>query len=146
MEPQIHVSWLGIALAIVANMVFGFLWFGPLFGKKWAKGMGFPDDFKPAPGAFARAIVLQAIGAFLLAYVLTHSQQIWRASVWDRGADGPDWGYGCMSAFFTWLGFFLPIRFGMVGWENKGWGLFGIHVTHDFIALQIIAMILAYTF
>lgn len=34
------VNWLAIVAAAVAAFVVGFLWYGPLFGKRWADAMG----------------------------------------------------------------------------------------------------------
>src|SRR6185436_14843632 len=108
-EPNIVINWAAIAACVVAGMVFGFLWYGPIWGKTWGRLMGFPADFKPTPGHMKKALVLQALSLFLIAYVLAHSGQIWRPSVWGfQGDEGPDFMWGFMSAFFTWLGFFLP--------------------------------------
>ena len=37
-----NVNWLAIVAGMVANMVVGALWYGPLFGKRWMKELG--DD------------------------------------------------------------------------------------------------------
>lgn len=36
MYPSIHVNYLAVAAAVIASFAFGWLWYGPLFGKKWA--------------------------------------------------------------------------------------------------------------
>ena len=38
MHPTIHVNWLAVLVAVVASFFFGWLWYGPLFGKT-PKGM-----------------------------------------------------------------------------------------------------------
>ncbi len=144
MQPAIVLNWYAILAAIASNVLIGFLWYGPLFGKAWAREMKFPPDFKPAPGAMRRSMILMVIGAFLTAYVLAHSGQVWRASVWGAGADGPDALYGFYSAFFTWSGFIVPILLGGVAWEGKSWKLFGINAGYQFAALLAMGMILAF--
>lgn len=37
MMPMIHLSFTAILIATVLNFFVGFLWYGPLFGKAWAK-------------------------------------------------------------------------------------------------------------
>ncbi len=144
-QPHIHINWLAIAAAVVASMAIGFLWYGPLFGKAWAKEMGMAPDFKPTNKQFATAMILQFIGAFLTVYVLAHSEEIWRPfSTWGLGTgDGPNALFGLMSAFFTWLGFFLPQHLGAVAWENKSWKLCAMNTSGSFAILLSQGMILA---
>jgi hypothetical protein len=145
MEPNIVINWGAIAACVVAGMVFGFLWYGPIFGKTWAKLMNFPADFKPDSAVMRKALILQVVGLFLMTYVLAHSGQVWRPSVWGIQVDeGPAFMWGFMSAFFTWVGFFIPMQFSKVAWENRPWKLFFINIAHDFLLLVIISEILAY--
>jgi len=36
MRPQIPINFLAIAAAVTVSFIAGWLWYGPLFGKKWA--------------------------------------------------------------------------------------------------------------
>jgi hypothetical protein len=143
--PNIHINWFAILAAVVAGMVIGFVWFGPLFGKVWAREMKFPPDYRPTSAVMIKATVLQLIGTFLTVYVLAHSEEIWRPfSTWGLGAtDGPGWMFGVMCAFFTWLGFYVPQLLGGVAWENKSWKLFSINAAGNFITLLAQGLILA---
>jgi hypothetical protein len=125
-------------------MVIGYLWYGPVLGKTWAAEMGLPADFKPDSKVMTRAVILQLVGAFLTAYVLAHSVQVWRPSVWMVGGDGSDAMYGFMAGFFTWIGFYVPQLLASIAWENKSWKLFFINAGYYFIGLQVVGMILAY--
>ena len=141
-QPHIVLNWMAIAASVVAAFVFGGIWYGPLFGMTWARLMGFTE--KPDKSKMKRGMGLQLLGTFLVTYCLAHSEQVWRGSVWGVGPDGPDAMYGFMAGFFTWLGFYVPLQLNKVGWELKPWKIFFINVGHDFINLQIIAMILAF--
>ena len=143
MHPQIAINFFAIFAAVAASFVFGALWFGPLFGKKWAALMNMPADFKPAPGFMLRALGLTVFGTFLTTYVLAHSVAVWHPSVWGVGADSAAYLYGFMAGFFTWIGFYVPLLLGQVMWEGKSWTLFAINAGHHFLNLQIIALILA---
>jgi hypothetical protein len=144
MQPEIHVNFLAIVAAVVSNMVIGSLWYGPLFGKTWLKEMGMPPDAKPHPKVFARAMILMVIGSFLTAYVLAHDIAVWRPSTWKVGADAPDALYGFFAGFFIWVGYYVPVLLSGVAWENKSWKLFGINVAYHLVALQVVAMLLAF--
>jgi hypothetical protein len=144
MQPGIHINYAAIAAAVVASFVFGWLWYGPLFGKTWARLMGMRMDAKPDSKFVLRGMALMILGTFLTAYVLAHSTNVWRPSVWALGADAPPYVYGFFSGFFTWLGFYVPMLLGSVAWEGKTWKLFGLNAAYHFLNLQLIAMILAY--
>jgi hypothetical protein len=143
-EPNLIINFAAIGVSIIAGMVVGFLWYGPVFGKVWARLMGMPEDFKPTKDAMTKAMVLQVAGLFLTSYVLAHSGQVWRPSVWGAGVDeGSALMWGFMSAFFTWIGFYIPMQFSKVAWENRPWKLFFINIGHDFAVLLTISVILA---
>ena len=144
MHPVIHINYLAVLASVAASMALGFLWYGPLFGNVWKKEMNIPADFKPAPGAMNKPLLLMAIGSFLTAYVLAHSTEIWRASVWGVGEDSHSATYGFFAGFFTWLGFYVPLLLNKIGWEGKSWKLFFIDASFNFVALQAAGMILAF--
>jgi hypothetical protein len=143
MNPQIHLNFLGIFLAVVASFVFGWLWYGPIFGKIWSRLMNFPDDMKPSVQMMIKSMVINLFGTFLTAYVLIHSIQVWRPSVWGIGLDDAAYMYGFMGGFFTWLGFYVPKLLNSVAWEMRSWKLFFLNAAYHFIDLQIIGVILA---
>lgn len=144
MEPTISINIPAILACVVAAMVVGFLWFGPLFGKPWARHMGMEDMEAPGGAAMARSMALFALGNFLIAYAFLHGIDVWRASSWGLSPDIANTTLVFNSAFFTWLGFFLPIQIGRVAWEQKGWGLVTINAAFDLVRLLIFAVILIY--
>jgi hypothetical protein len=143
MHPQIHLNYLAILAAMVANFVLGFLWYGPLFGKTWLKEMGLPTDCKPEPGSMTKPLIFMVISSFLMMFVLACTVLVWRPSFWNAGEDGPSAAYGFFAGFFSWLGFILPVLLGQVGWEKRSWKLFFINIGYYFISLQIGGVILA---
>ena len=144
MVPEISINYLAVLVCVVVSMPLGFVWFGPLFGKPWAKHMGMADMEQPGGGEMAKSMVLYAVGSFLIAFVLAHSLEVWRASNWNAGEDLPGWNYALNGAFFTWLGFFVPLQIGRVAWEKKGWGLVAINASFDLVRLLAFAFLLAY--
>lgn len=144
-QPNIHLNWLAILAAIVASMIIGFVWFGPLFGKVWAREMKFAPDFRPSTAMMIKSTMLQLLGTILTVYVLAHSEEIWRPfSTWGLGTtDGPNWMYGVMAAFFTWLGFYLPQHLTSLAWEGKSGKLATINGAGTFLTLLAQGLILA---
>jgi hypothetical protein len=144
MYPQLHINYVAVIAAVAASFVFGWLWYGPLFGKQWARLMNLSLDDIPEPRKMLRSMALGVLGTFLIAYVLAHNILVWHPSVWGAGTDAPAYMYGLMSGFFTWIGYFVPMLLGAVAWEGRSWGLFTVNAGYQLVNLQIIAMILAY--
>ena len=65
-----HFHWLAILAAGVAGFVIGGIWYGPLFGKAWAKARGLdPETLKASANMvqiFGTSFVLNLIAAFML--------------------------------------------------------------------------------
>lgn len=144
MEPTIAINYLAVATCVVVGMFLGFLWFEPLFGKAWARHMGMEDMEAPTGAQMGKSMALFAVGNLLIAFVLVHSLEVWRASSWGLGPDLSSMEYALNGAFFTWLGFFVPMQIGRVAWEDKGWGLVAINAGFDLVRLLAFCFILAY--
>lgn len=143
-EPKLIFNIGAIAAALAFNIVLGSVWYGPLFGKRWMKETGFNNANRPDKKEMIKAMIIMLIGAFLMIFVLAHSVQVWRPSVWEKGADQPAYIYGFFAAFFIWLGFFLPVQLNMVVFEKKSWALLAINSGYQFVSLLAVGMILSY--
>lgn len=69
-EITYNVNWLAVVIGFGLSFALGWLWYSPkLFGAKWAEGVGakIGDGTARPPAA---PMVLQAIGTFLLAWVV----------------------------------------------------------------------------
>jgi hypothetical protein len=144
-QPHIILNWGAIVLSIVLAFMFGGVWYGPLFGKTWAKAIGMDCEKKPPKEVMMRAMGLQVLGTFLITFCLTHDLQAWRPSAWGiTSGDGSDAVMGFFGGFFTWLGFFVPLQLNKVGWEGRPWKVFFINAGHDFVNLQIISQVLSH--
>ena len=51
MQPEININYLAVVACVIGAVPIGFLWFGPLFGKAWAKHMGMEDMEQPDSAA-----------------------------------------------------------------------------------------------
>src|SRR3954471_23906213 len=102
MQPNLHLNYAAIAVSILANIIIGFLWFGPIFGKPWAKEMKMTMDQKPPVSFFIKAMILMIVGSFLMVFVFAHNFEVWRPSTWNAGPDGAPGLMGFQAGFFTW--------------------------------------------
>ena len=144
MQPAMQLNYWAVLAAMAAAIAIGFLWYGPILGKAWMKEMGMSPDQKPGPGVMQRAMILMVIGSLLTAAMLALGVEVWRLSDWKMGPSATNATYGFFTAFFAWIGFYVPLLFGSVAWENRSWKLFGINAAYHFISLQAMGMILAY--
>jgi hypothetical protein len=142
----IKLNYLAIVAAVAANFIFGFLWYGPIFGKIWAKEMEFPADFKPEPKTFVFGAVMMTVGSFFIVWVLAHNMFVWQFFGMATMPQTPPtaMALGLSAAFFTWLGFFLPQNLGQKAWEGHSWKLVLINAVYNLIGLSISALILAH--
>src|SRR3981189_2708457 len=114
MQPDIHVNYWAILVAVAATMVLGFLWYGPILGKAWMKEMGIPAGSKPDPKGMRRGLILILIGSFLPAFVLAHTGEVWRPSVWKAGSDQSAAIYRFPTRLLARIRFFVSLLLGGV--------------------------------
>src|SRR5689334_11110021 len=121
---EMHINMAAILVAVVANFILGFIWYTPLFGKAWAKEMGFDTNVKPKSGELAKGLIIMIIGNFFMAYVFAHNIAAW--SFVPGSEEMSPMANVLNATVFTWLGFYLPVDLGVIAWERKSWKLFGI--------------------
>ncbi len=146
MKPDIHINFLAIGIAVVANFILGALWYMPLFGKVWAKEMGISMDQKPPASVFVKSMVIMVIGNFLMAWVLAHNIAVWNPETWGHTvpSDMTPGLMATMSALFTWLGFYVPVDLNTVSWEMKSWKLFFINTSYHLASLLVVSFIITF--
>ena len=144
MEPNIQINMTAVLIAVVANFIFGAIWYMPLFGKVWGKEMKM-DMTGPKPSAsfMIKGMSLMIIGNFLMAYVFAHNIAVWNPITWSQPASAMTTGQiASAAAIFTWLGFYLPQDLSKIAWEGASWKLFFINTVYHFLSLLIAAIIL----
>jgi hypothetical protein len=143
---NMHVNWVAIIVAVVANFVLGFIWYTPLFGKVWGREMGMKMDQKPPASVLVKGMVFMIIGNFLMALVFAFNIMAWDPRTWGQEApvEMAPMDTALAAAFFTWLGFFLPTDLSTVAWEMKSWKLFFINTCYHLLSLIVVALILIY--
>ena len=108
---EIHVNYLAVFVAALANYIIATVWYAVLFSGTWKKLTGIAE-MKPMP----LNIVLVFIGSLIMSFVLVHSIVFGNSFTHLSGAAG-----GLMGGFFSWLGFIAPVTLTNVLYE-KGHG------------------------
>lgn len=138
--PVIPVNYIAVLVAAIANMVLGFLWYGPIFGKRWIALMGFtPAQIKEGQSkGMAKQMILGFIGALVMNYVLAHSLIFANTYLSASGVSA-----GLAGGFWNWLGFVAPVTLSSVLWEGKSWSLWILNNGYWLLSLLVGGVILA---
>jgi len=108
---QIIVNYWAILVCGVLAMIIGFIWYGPLFGKKWMEIAGVnPADLE------ARKKMQKSAGPLYAVQFIVTLFQIWVLAYYIAG-----WkeAAGIVNALWIWAAFVIPTLFGAVMWTNE---------------------------
>ena len=137
------MNWFAQLVAVLVYVGLGAIWFGPLFGDAWAREMDLEGlDEEAKKRQMPRGVLLTVVGGFLLAFALRFVTAAFTPAYWYPDGEQLSGVGAWMGGFWAWLGCFVPVQLGRVGWENRSWRLFGINTSFDFLALSAMALIL----
>jgi hypothetical protein len=143
--PDIQPNLVALAICTIAGFFLSFLWYTPLFGKAWAKEMGFDPSATPPTAQFMKSLALTLISVFLMSLVLANNIAAWTPSSWGlSNANLSKPSQALQAGIFTWLGFFVPNLLQGVAWERRSWKLFAIDAGYYLTLMLLIAFIVVY--
>jgi Protein of unknown function (DUF1761) len=143
--PDIQINFLSLLASTVAGFFLSYVWYTPLFGKVWAKEMGFDASETQPTGALVRSLLLTVLSVFLISMVLANNIAAWTPSTWGiTGANLGKVSQALQAAGFTWLGFFVSNLLLGVAWEKRSWKLFAIDAGYYLSLLLCISFITVY--
>ena len=133
----VDIFYIKILVSAIVGFLFGWLWYGPFFGKRWMKLMssGFgkksisSKKIKPAV-----AMILGFLSTVLTAYILSLFINSLRAATITEGL----W-----VGLWLWLGFIATTTLGTVLWENKSVKIYFLNNAYYLLNIEIMAVILA---
>lgn len=136
----VPINYLAVLVAAILNMVLGWLWYGPLFGKPWMAMMGFtPDKMAAAQKkGMGQSYALMFVGSLVMSWVLAHALIFASTYLMLSGIVA-----GLMGGFFNWLGFIAPVTLGSVLWEGKPWKLWVLNAGYYLVGLMLMGVVLA---
>ena len=131
--PQVHINFLAVLAAAVANMIIGSIWYSPgVFGRTWMSLIGKRmEDMKGGAGrAYAAAFVVALILAYVLAHFVGYTQAY---SV----------GQGIQLGFWVWLGFVATTSTGDYIFAGRPRQLYFINNGYQLVTLLVNGALLA---
>lgn len=142
--------WLGLALAVVANVILGFLWYAPWSptGKVWMRETKTDPNAKPPGAQMAVSMGLMLLGALLMMFVFTHTMTVYK-DAFQNTATGGRAGYdltamdGAFGGLMTWLGFIVPLSFNRISFERGSWSLFWVNSGYYLVSLVVAGVLVA---
>jgi hypothetical protein len=113
------VNYWAVAASAIASIVIGTIWYGPLFGKLWMEGMGWdPNDTarrEQGKKMMWKLYLGQIIASLFTAFVFAHVVSAFMvAAPMDNMIL-----FGVEAGFWMWLGFALPLQYGVSMWSGK---------------------------
>jgi len=131
------VNWLAVIVAAVIQMVLGFLWYGPLFGKTWMSLMSITPQAmseRMASGGMGKTYAWSFVGALVTAAVLGKLVGTFGATSVSDGAS---------VGFWAWLGFVATVTLGSVLYERRPVGLYTLNNGYQLVSLAVMGAVLA---
>lgn len=140
MNTGVPINYVAVFAAAVINMVIGYIWYGPLFGKQWIQESGLSKEqlADSQKKGMAMQYGLMFVGALVMAYVLSHAIVFAGTYLQVFGVSG-----GLMSGFFNWIGFVAPVTLVSVLWEGKSWKLWGLNNGYYLVSLLLMGALLS---
>lgn len=132
------INYYAIAVCAILSMVIGSIWYGPLFGKKWAQIIG-----ATAQDAEARKKMQKAAGPLYGIQFVLSIFQVWVLAYYIVGWKDAS---GLTNALWIWAAFVLPTVAGSSMWNNDSnaikWSRFLIQTGYQLILFAVYGIIL----
>lgn len=126
------LNWLAVIVAAIVYFVVGFVWYGPLFGKQWAAGMGMDtSDMKPEPMKLGLVALMGLFVSIALAALLNATATADLASALVR-------------TFLAWAGFVAATSASEQIMDTRPWNLWGINKGYHLVAMLAAALVLTF--
>jgi len=131
-----QVNYLAVLVTAVVGMALGWLWYGPLFGKKWIGMMGWTEEqvARMKEQGMAKSYFVNFVATLVMAWVLSLFVAVSSAATFWQGV--------CIGAW-VWLGFVATIMLGSVLWEGRSGKLYLLNVAYWLVSLGLFGGILA---
>ncbi len=135
MVPSVAVNWMAVLLALIAQMVIGFLWYSPmLFLNQWLKLSGKKlSDIEKEKKDMPKTYFWMVVSTLVLTYVLSHTVKYAQASTV---------GDALLVGFFTWLGYVATTSANSVLFEGKPFKLYLLNNGHLLLGILVGSVIL----
>lgn len=136
----IQANYFAVIIAAIANMVMGFLWYGPIFGKQWIKMMGITQQQmeEAKKKGMTQSYIIASIGSLVTAWALAELTVL-AGSYFSLGGVSA----GLKAGFIGWL-FTLLVLLNSVAWEGKSWNLWLLNAGYYLTAFLVMGAIIGW--
>jgi hypothetical protein len=140
------VTALTAIVGAIVSMVVGFVWYGPLFGKKNMEVMGMKDMMESMTAEEKKGMHKKMLPSYLanllVAFVQFYALGFFAAFIGRLTVTG-----AIVYGAFLWLGFIVPIEAGNAIWSGKSkklsWTMFGLSSGYQFVVMLLGAILWA---
>jgi hypothetical protein len=127
---EFTVNWWAVIVAAVATFILGMLWYGPLFGKVWARLSGKDLSQKPSNMGIRMVVALVSNGVYA-----------WGLAVLIGSLGITSVGLALCLAATVWGTFVSMTYLGAVLWENHSLKLFCFNTVFNLVMAFVVALI-----
>lgn len=140
-----EVNLLAVLVAAIVPMIVGFLWYGPLFSKRWLALMETTEEeirknFNPWK-THGASFVLALVTAFILAQLF--AQMGGPESVSSMAGSAGNAMVGVHLALMALIAFVLPVSYQSWAYEGRKAGLFWLNLGYNGVSLMGQAVVIA---
>ncbi len=132
------INYWAVLVCGIAAMGIGALWYGPLFGKAWAKVIG----ATASDMAERKKMQKRALPLYITQFLITLFQ-VWVLAHYMQGIMR---GAAMMGVFWTWIAFIVPTLAGSAMWNNesakRSWARFLIQAGYQLVIFIVFGLIL----
>jgi hypothetical protein len=125
-----------VLVAAIASMAIGSVWYGPLFGKVFTHALGMGEWSQEKRDSMKKGMAMMYVSQFIASLVMFYVLAMFMGATGHSGV-----GDGVFIAFWAWLGFIVPLKFGDELWGGK-MKLFWLGIGNSLITLLVGAAIL----
>lgn len=136
---MVPINLLAVLVAAIANMILGYIWYMPLFGKMWMRLNGMSSEsMSGQKKGMTSMYIIMFIGALITAYVLAGVHIFASTYLNIGGIDS-----GILAGFMSWLGFAMPVTVNYTLTSNRSWKLWSINAGFYLVSFVMMGIILA---
>ena len=128
----IEMNWVALIVAAVVAFIIWFLWYGPIFGKKWAWYMGITEEDLKNGGWFGD-LALHFLTIPVMIFVHFNVMNAFGAETISVALE---W------AFYTWLWYFFMREIGsVIRSKNREWNLLWLNGAYWLVILVVVSLV-----
>lgn len=138
---NVEINYLAVLVAAVVSMGVGFFWYSPFgLGKPWMRLKGYSQEqLKNEQNKMGILYGLSFVIALITAYVLSHVM-----ALSDYFYGYPAIQTGLTSAFWSWLGFMMPVQTTATIFGDKKWELLCIDTGYQLFSLLAMGVVIGF--